>query len=66
MFAAHSTCARSAITSARDGVPLIVSTVVVTSQSGRRVGDPLLEERRLTDTVRVALEEDRAGRGSSA
>ena len=31
---AHNTWARSAITSARDGVPLMVCTVVVTSQSG--------------------------------
>ena len=38
MFVAHSTCARSAITNARDGVPLIVSTIVVSSQSGAESG----------------------------
>ncbi len=31
---AHATCATSAATSARDGVPLTVWTVVVSSQSG--------------------------------
>ena len=38
MFTAHSTWARSAITSALDGVPLIVSTVVVASHSGAESG----------------------------
>ena len=38
MFAAQSTWDRSAITSARDGVPLIVSTVVVVNQSGAESG----------------------------
>ena len=38
MLTAHSTWARSAITSARDGVPLIVSTVVVVSHSGAESG----------------------------
>ena len=35
---AHATCARSAATSARDGVPLTVCTVVVSSQSGALSG----------------------------
>ena len=35
---AHATCATSAATSARDGVPLTVSTVVVSSQSGALSG----------------------------
>ena len=35
---AHATCAASAVTSARDGVPLTVWTVVVRSQSGAPAG----------------------------
>ena len=35
---AHATWARSAATSARDGVPLTVSTVVVSSHSGALSG----------------------------
>ena len=38
MLTAHSRCARSAITSARDSVPLGVCTIVVCSHSGAPSG----------------------------
>ena len=38
MFTAHTTCARSASTKARDVVPLGVLTIVVSSQSGADFG----------------------------
>ena len=38
MFAANNTCARSLTTSAREGVPLMVCTIVVVSHFGADSG----------------------------
>ena len=59
-FTAHRKWARSAMTRARDVVPLGVLTMVVVSQSGAFVADPLLEERRAAGAVGEALHEDGA------
>ena len=65
-LAAHSTWARSAITIARDSVPLTVATVVVSSHVRRAVGDPLLEEVRARSRRSGSAAAASAGRGRCA